>query len=308
MKYNYLERYVWLVNLIKNNRNITLDRIQEAWEICYLNDNKVPLSRRTFFKQLNAIRSTLGIDIRNKSGHGYYIDDGDYTIDRMLDMALASNSLVRFAKQPGMSRRIQVQKTSEGMEHIQIIVEAMEFSKCIIMKFKQYYETEERELVVAPYGLKQFDRRWYLIGLEMKPDAVIREYSLDKIRAPKLSDREFAMPADFSLDAFYNDYYGTVRYESDESNVTVPPMKILLKVWKRERPYFESLPLHSSQQCVAEYEEYSIYHYYMAPTWDIERRLLECNDHVEVLAPQELRDMMSEHAQNMVDMYNGKWD
>ncbi len=57
-----------------------------------------------------------------------------------------------------------------------------------------------------------------------------------------------------------------------------------------------------------EHEDYSIYHYFMAPTWDLERRLLECNDHVEVLEPQELRDMMAEHAQNMVDMYNGKWD
>ena len=96
--------------------------------------------------------------------------------------------------------------------------------------------------------------------------------------------------------------------DGHESNVTVKPVEIILKVWKREIPYFDSLPLHSSQQRVADNEEYSIYHFFMAPTWDLERRLLECNDHVEVLAPQDLRDMMAEHAHNMVDMYNGKWD
>lgn len=309
MVYNYLDKYYWLVSLIKSHDGISLKEIQNAWMRCNINDTRTPLLRRTFIKQKDAILSTLHIEIQYRNG-GYHIDDADYNVDHMVDMALASNSLVKFAQHPGMSHRFQVQKSSEGLIHMHTIVEAMEFSKCVRMNFKQYYETEYRELTVAPYGLKQFDRRWYMIGLEMdgNPNAVIREYSLDKISSSELSDKEFTMPEDFSLDAFYNDYYGAVRYESNESDVAVPPVEILLKVWKRERPYFNSLPLHNTQFPIDENEEYSIYRCFMAPTWDLERRLLECNDHVEVLAPQELRDMMAEHAQNMVDMYNGKWD
>lgn len=308
MAFNYLDRYYWLVELIRTHKGITLKEIQRAWDICYLNDDHRPLARRTFIKQKDSIESMLHISIKyDKAERGYSIEDGDYDIERMIDMMLSSASLIKFAKHPGMAGRIQIQEESNGLQHINTIVEAMKFSKCIELKFKQFYETDFRELTIEPYGLKQFERRWYLVGPEAGGKTV-RAYSLDKMEKPRMSERPFVIPEDFSLNAFFNDYFGTVVYESEESDVIVPPTEILLKVWKRERPYFNTLPLHHTQTCIEEHEDYSIYHYFMAPTWDLERRLLECNDHVEVLEPQELRDMMAEHVQNMVDMYNGRWD
>lgn len=307
MAFNYLDRYYWLVELVRSHDGMTLEEIQNAWDSCYINDDHKPLARRTFIKQRNSIESMLHIHIMYKPGKGYIIEDDDYNIDRVIDMVLSSNSLIKFAKHPGMAGRIQIQPESDGLNHINTIVEAMKLSRCIDLKFKQFYETEYRDLTIEPYGLKQFDRRWYLVGPEIG-DRPVRAYCLDKIKEPQMSKNTFVIPDDFSLNAFYNDYFGTVMYESDDSDTIVPPTDILLKVWKRERPYIESLKLHHTQEPIEEHEEYSIYHCYMAPTWDVERRLLECNDHVEVLAPQELRDMMAEHAQNMVDLYNGRWD
>ena len=44
----------------------------------------------------------------------------------------------------------------------------------------------------------------------------------------------------------------------------------------------------------------------MAPIWDLEMELLQYNDNVEVLAPTSLRDMMIEHAWNIVHLYGEK--
>jgi predicted DNA-binding transcriptional regulator YafY len=42
----------------------------------------------------------------------------------------------------------------------------------------------------------------------------------------------------------------------------------------------------------------------MAHTWEVEMELLQYNDMVEVLEPVSLRDMMIEHAWNMLKLYN----
>lgn len=41
----------------------------------------------------------------------------------------------------------------------------------------------------------------------------------------------------------------------------------------------------------------------MAPTWDLEMELLQYNDQIGVLEPQCLRDVMIEHAWDMLHLY-----
>ena len=50
-------------------------------------------------------------------------------------------------------------------------------------------------------------------------------------------------------------------------------------------------------------DEWSIFECEIAPTWEVERELLQHNDMVEVLEPTCLRDMMIEHAWNMLNLY-----
>lgn len=72
----------------------------------------------------------------------------------------------------------------------------------------------------------------------------------------------------------------------------------------RQRHFFRTLPLHGSQQEVETHDDWSVFEYFMAPTWDLEQDLLQYNDCVEVLEPKSLRDTMIEHARNMLHLYN----
>lgn len=51
------------------------------------------------------------------------------------------------------------------------------------------------------------------------------------------------------------------------------------------------------------YDEWSIFECELAPTWEVEMELLQYNDWVEVLAPEELRNNMIEHAGNILNLY-----
>ncbi len=302
-----LKRRIWLIETIQRFNHITLEELQSEWLDSSMNEKGEELNRRTFFNDKNAIEDTLGIEINYVPGDGYTIPDKDeegFNIGRIQDRLISSLSLTSSVQDPQIRKRIHIQRESDGLKHMNIILDSMRRSETVKIEFKEFYETDYRLIEVKPYGIKFFDYRWYLVG-PSTDSKQIRLYSLDKIKSIEQTKNSFVYDRNFSMDAFFNDYYGVVLYEE---NKKVKPEFILLKVWEREIPYFRSLPLHHTQQEVKKSKSWSLFSYYMAPTWDIERRLLQCNDHVEVIEPQSLRDQMIEHAENITRLYAGEWD
>lgn len=302
-----LKRRIWLIETIQRFKYITLDRLQSEWLDSSMNEKGEELNRRTFFNDKNAIEDTLGIEIKYVPGDGYTIPDKDeegFNIGRIQDRLISSLSLTSSVQDPQIRTRIHIQRESDGLRHMNNILDSMSKSVTVRIRFKEFYETDYRLIEVKPYGIKFFDYRWYLVGPSVDSNQ-IRLYSLDKIESIIQTNNSFVYDRNFSMDAFFNDYYGVVVYEDGKK---IKPEFILLKVWEREIPYFRSLPLHHSQQEVKTSKSWSLFSYYMAPTWDIERRLLECNDHVEVIEPQSLRDQMIEHAENITRLYAGEWN
>lgn len=302
-----LKRRIWLIETIQRFHHITLEELQSEWKDSSINNSHEKLNRRTFFNDKNAIEDTLGIEIKYVRGKGYNIPDNNedgLNMSRIQDRLISSLSLTSSAQDPQIRKRIHIQRESDGLKHMNIILDSMRRSETVKIEFKEFYETDYRLIEVKPYGIKFFDYRWYLVG-PSTDSKQIRLYSLDKIKSIEQTKNSFVYDRNFSMDAFFNDYYGVVLYEE---NKKVKPEFILLKVWEREIPYFRSLPLHHSQQEVKQSKSWSLFSYYMAPTWDIERRLLQCNDHVEVIEPQSLRDQMIEHAENITRLYAGEWD
>jgi predicted DNA-binding transcriptional regulator YafY len=113
-----------------------------------------------------------------------------------------------------------------------------------------------------------------------------------------MTQKVFSLPEDFSAAEYFRGYFGTVR--DDEQAVRT----IRLKVWGNQRDYFKTLPLNETMREVKAHDEWSIFELEMAHTWEVEMELLQYNDMVEVLEPASLRDMMIEHAWNMLKLYN----
>ena len=145
--------------------------------------------------------------------------------------------------------------------------------------FNDTFEDCEEQVLdfVNKYGLLGFIR-----------DLPINEYFfLDSIVVLK----------DFDATEYYKGYFGVYRDDT-------PVQTIRLKVWGKQRDYFKTLPLNDTMREVEVADEWSIFESEIAPTWEVERELLQHNDMVEVLEPACLRDMMIEHAWNMLHLYN----
>ena len=92
------------------------------------------------------------------------------------------------------------------------------------------------------------------------------------------------MPKDFDGDTFFADCFGIIEGEGKKAE------KVLLKVYKNQASYIRSLPLHHSQKETENNPDYSIFSYYIKPTFDLRQELLSHGAEVEILAPKWFRD------------------
>lgn len=86
-----LKRYLWLIDTLKRNCEMTFDEIAERWEEFSLNDNGSVLTKRTFFNHCQAVARHFGIDIECRRGRGLNL----YSI--VIPEAIEENTLTKWA-------------------------------------------------------------------------------------------------------------------------------------------------------------------------------------------------------------------
>lgn len=86
-----LKRYLWLIDTLKRNGEMTFDEIAERWEESSLNDNGSVLTKRTFFNHCQAVARHFGIDIECRRGRGLNL----YSI--VIPEAIEENTLTKWA-------------------------------------------------------------------------------------------------------------------------------------------------------------------------------------------------------------------
>ena len=148
-----------------------------------------------------------------------------------------------------------------------------------------------RVFEIAPYCIKVFKQRWYIIGHREGNDEV-HFYSLDRVLSMEITENAFKVPKSFNADAFLYNYYGVMAG-------TMPAESVLLRVTPFRANYLRSLPLHHSQNEVERTEEYSLFEYWIAPTADFIQELRSFLPDIIVLRPLWLREKFINEAKNI---------
>lgn len=303
MAKSYFNRYVWLLDTIMQHGHITLTDLNDLWQHSAINEQGERLPARTFHNHREAILDTFGIEIKFNKALGYYIANEDMNaggIRNWLMTSLSVNNLIN--ESSSLRGRIILENVPSGQKYLKMIINAMKEGKMLEMEYQTFKDTPAFKVVLAPYCVKLFKQRWYVVG-KTADRHTLGIFCLDRINSLLQTLRSFKMPEKFDAKEYFNDWFGIVHDER-----YYKPEIIRLKVWDRQRHYFKTLPLHEPQKEVETHKDWSIFEYYMAPTWDLEMDLLQYNDCVEVLEPQSLREAMIEHINNMKDVYDGKYN
>lgn len=201
-----------------------------------------------------------------------------------------------------LKRRILFEEIPSGQRFLTQIIEAMRDNKTLEMSYQSFWNETAHTFEVAPYCVKVFRQRWYVVACSTSDDR-LRIYALDRIRELRTSEHLFVLPEDFDPQAYFADSFGVVVDRNCK------PERVRVRVSGIQRQYLRTLPLHASQQETKITDDSSIFEFYLRPTLDFQQELISqaanTDEWVEVLEPAWLRDQMKQVGINLAKAHNG---
>lgn len=296
MANSYLKRYAWLIDVVRRHEYITQSDISDLWEISSLNDEGGPLPERTFHNHRKSIEEMFGIEIKFNKSKGYYIAGSEELSDEMNEWLLTSLSVsTAVSESKDLKDRILFADVPSGKRFLTDIINSMKEGKMIEVSHRRFGAPASKDYLLCPYCIKAFKQRWYVLAKDMEKD-MLKVFALDRMSEIRLTRKSYTIPKGFRGSEYFKGYFGIVN---DGTKIQT----VKMKVWGNQRDYFKTLPLNSTMKETEVHEDWSIFECEIAPTWELEMELLQYNDTVEVLEPTCLRDMMIEHAWNMLRLY-----
>ena len=289
MSKEILNRYIWLVDTIyqAGSTGITFNKLANKWK------ENIPLSGgneyswRTFMRHKADVMELFGVEIRcHKSTNTYYLMDRNDITDssrfrRWLIETMSVNNRVNECAQ--LKERILLEQNPSGEECLPTILEAMRDNLMLTFSYKAFwYETERVSNFyhVEPYALKVFKRRWYLLA--KYGNNPLKIYALDRIQDIDIEFGHFELPENFSAADYFSTCFGIMVGDKK-------PQIIKLKIDAWQANYIRTLPLHTSQKEIKTTKDYSVFSYYLRPTFDLTQEIISMKESVEVLEPKSLR-------------------
>ena len=159
------KQYVWLVDTIQRCKRITLAELNERWLRTELSEGR-PLSRTTFNRHRSEVEEIFGIIIGCDADNRYYIVSSDVlhtdSVQQWMLNTLTVSNIVGEAR--NLHDRILLESIPTEGEMLRQIVEAMQRGVLINITYRRYGSTTDASWTIAPYCIKLFRRRWYLVG------------------------------------------------------------------------------------------------------------------------------------------------
>lgn len=304
MAQGLISKYVWVIDTIYRAGKISFKELNQRWLNNEISEG-VEIPKRTFDNWRYAIQDIFGLIIENESkgDYRYYIMNEE-DISRnglrswLYNTFCVSNALVG---SQSVKDRILLEFVPSGQEYLQTIIEAMKENRILNISYHSYRKNEVNNFDVEPFCIKLFHQRWYLVACSTYAyyqQQGPRIYALDRISFIEKTDKVFKMPEGWSAKEFFKNCFGIIA--GDGTKVE----RIKLKVSAGQAYYIRDLKLHASQQEIECNNEYSIFTYYLRPTYDFQQELLWHGEDMEVLEPLWLRKEMADRTKRIWEKYN----
>ena len=303
-----LKKYIWLVNTFvrAGEHGLSLDEITDRWE----NRFDSPYSRRTFNNHRDAVEEVFGIRIGcNRSTNRYFIEYSDDVSDEGAETAwlintFTVNNILALSKER-LSGRVSVEDIPSGHSHLTAVMEAMTENHEIVISYQKYTSSHTSTYTLRPYAVKEFAKRWYLVGYCIER-AAMRVYGLDRITSMDMTDRKFSMPEGFDVDELFATSFGI--YLTDGRGET-----IRFRVHETEARYLRDLPIHPSQKEVSPRrngrqdpdEDNSVtFEIFVCPNTALIMEFCKYGSRLEVLSPAHVRDAVASELRHAASLYS----
>jgi len=281
-------QYIWIINTLKAYRKLTFEELNQKWQEAEVAEG-APLQRSSFNRHRDAILDMFGIIIDcEPRTYKYYISNpevlNDDSVVRWLFSTLTVHGVLTDCA--AIKDRLVLEDVPAGEEFLEPIIRAAKSFHRVHLGY-QKFDAEGYVKTVCPYAMKRFQQRWYLLAKNDQDQ--MRIYALDnRMTMVEQSDETFEMPADFSAEAYFADYFGVLTDEN------TPMAHVIVRAHNYTPNYLRTVPLHHSQREIATTEHYADFSFDIRPTPDFLGKLLSHASGIEILEPADVRQKMKD--------------
>ncbi len=303
-KRGYISRYLLILKKLKvkpySSYEELLEYIDNQMEYLQMQDDTltVGFSKRTLQRDLKEIRELFGIDVEfSKSRKGYYIIQNEHenmNFQRMMEAFDMFNSL-NLAQD--LTPFIHLEKRrAQGTENLYGLLHAIKNKLEIAFEYQKFCDDEPSIRAVAPYALKEFKNRWYILAKDGK-DGNIKSFALDRLTNFEITNKKFVFPGNYNVEEHYRYCFG-IMSPNDEA-----PKEIVLSFKPDRGKYIKTLPLHETQQVSIDNDKELQIKLNLYVTTDFIIELLSHGENVKVLKPESLANEIRAAHQKAVTKY-----
>lgn len=282
-----IQRMLVIINKLKERqRYVPREELEEYVRLRMEERDATPVDIRTIQRDFKDIEDLFGICIRfDKKWSGYYINEEDSLINEQYERLLLNFDLLNaLDKTSNLHTYVLAEHhRPSDTECLPALIKAIKFSHPVA--FDYIYVREEgrmREKKVLPHYLKEDQQRWYLLAYD---NNVLKTFNVDCIRNLRIYYEEtFKRDMDIDANDLFKDSYG-IWNQPD-----IPVENIELSYSALDGRSLKSVPLHHSQQIIADNETEFRITLRLRITNDFVMALLARSSSLTVIKPLHLRE------------------
>lgn len=184
----------------------------------------------------------------------------------------------------------------KGSEFLHPLFSACSEQKVVELTYRKFGTEEEGGYRFAPYIIKEYRNRWYVIGKELSKNS-LRTFSLDRITSLIPTEERFQQGGDFDSRKFFEHAVGiTVTNEESEH--------VIIDFSPRLAPYITTQPIHPSQQVESKEDGSLRVQLDVLVTIELISTILGYGEDAEVVEPKHLRAKVKQALTNCLTRYD----
>ncbi len=197
----------------------------------------------------------------------------------------------------------------ENSTLIASLFSAISNNSVVILTYSKFWDSTERSVIISPYLLKEYNRRWYIVGGAYDTNRILN-FSLDRLSKIEYLPGYIYKPCEIDLEERFEEIIG-VTY-----NENAPLSQILFWASDEIKGYIHTKPIHGSQICINGnrsekmrilYPQLSSGDFFTIEcreNFELIRELTAWGEDLVVLTPISLRDKIVDRINRMVGRYN----
>ncbi len=255
------------------------------------------ISKRTFQRDLNDIRSLFDIDIQyDASQKVYYInyDEQPQSKERIVEAFETFNAL-------NFNRNITKfvffeNRRPLGTNNLYGLFHAIKNHFQIVFTYTKYWDDISTQRAVNPYALKEYRNRWYLLAMDLN-DNKLKTFGLDRITNLEITTASFKVSKNFDVKDYFRYSFGVINPENEDAE------EIILSFSPFQGKYIKSMPLHSTQEIIKDDSKELRIKLKMYITYDFVMEIMSMGEEVKIIQPQRLIDEVRSHIEKTLKQY-----